>query len=712
MATLEKIRKKAGLLVAVVGVALFAFIIGDLLNSGSSFMHRNQNNIIIVNGEAVDYQEYMIKENDLTEVYKLQTGTQSLNESYLTQLRQMLYEEIVMDKVLDPRLEKLGLIVTPEEMTDMVEGENISPVLLQIQMFLNPQTGAYDRNAVLTLLNQIKNMDGYPEEAKARLKQAKTMWMFWEKNIRQNRKNEKYITLLTKAITANSLDAKYAYDNSVESSDIIYVMEPFANIADSSVQVSSTEIQKLYNERKEMYRQDETCMIDYVSVDIVPSQEDYDNATKEADEIREEMAAATNIASIINEKSETKYSNVYFSIAGLNNDKELIDFASSAEVGDIKGPAFKDNVYRIFKLIDKTVAPDSVFVSEITLSPRATEAETKAFADSLLNEINKGADFVELVKNYSADEQLAQNNGEIGWISELIALRVNEDYKNMAFSLPAGKSGIVKSNYGYHILKVKERTNNVAKYKIADMEYAVFPSSATRSKLFNDLNSFAAKNNTPEKFEASAPESGYNLLKNVRLFKSDIQIGNVTGARQVVRWAFNNKKDNISDIIECDDKYVVALNKGITPAGYQPIEQVSSQLKAEIAAKKKGEEIAANLKSKNLTSIDAYASAMEANPDSVKFISMETSRIAGIGLEPKLNALVSLAPVNNISEPLVGNNGVYVFEVLHRTFDNKPYNEKSQRTMIESNNSYRLGSSFMRFLQQKAKIEDNRYRFF
>ncbi|MDR1525562.1 MAG: SurA N-terminal domain-containing protein [Tannerella sp.] len=712
MATLEKIRKKAGLLVTVVGLALFAFIIGDLLNSGSSFINRNQNNVIVVNGNAIDYQDYLARENELTDIYQLQMGTTSLNEAYINQIRQAVYDDVVMENILVPRLDKLGMVITPEEMTDMVEGENISPILLQLPMFQNPETGTFDRTALINMLNQIKNMESFPENVQAQLMQYKMLWMFWEKNIKRNRMTEKYLTLLNKAVVANSLEAKDAFNNSSVSSDIIYVMEPFSNMVDSTVSVPASEIEKLYKERKEQFRQSETCIIDYIAVDIVPSQEDYNKVAQEMDAIKAELEITDNVAALTNEKSERKYINAFFSINGFGTDADIIDFVATAETGDIVGPIFKDDKYRILKLVDKTEAPDSVNVSEIMLASRATEAETRAYADSILNLLKNGADFTELVKAYSTD-QFAENNGEIGWLTEAGALQgLNEDFKKTIFSLPTGQYAIVKSTYGTHIVKVTDKTKNVPKYKVANIEYTVSPSSATRSLLYNSLNQFIANNNSVEKIEAAAKESGYNLTSNARVYSTDMTIGNITGARQVVRWAFNNKRGQISDINECDNVFVVAAHKGRLPEGYQSLASATPQLKAELVAKKKGEEIAAGLKAKNLSSLSAYAEAVSANPDTVKFITMGTTRITNIGVEPKLNAFITLSPPNKVSEPIAGNNGVYVFEVINRTTNNTPYDESSQKSMLEANNSYRIGSFALRYMQQNADIEDNRIRFY
>ena len=712
MATLEKIRNKAGLLVAVVGLALFAFIIGDLLSSGSSIRNRNQSNVMVVNGNAIDYQEYMFRENELTEVYKFQTGMNNITEPYTSQIRQSIFENILTENIIDPRLEALGIVVTPEEMTDMVEGENISPVLYQNQMFMNPETGMFDRNSVLMLLNQIKDIERAPIEYQSQLQQYKMMWMFLEKNIKRNRLNEKYITLLTKGVVANSLDAKDAFDNASVSSDIVYVMESVMSIPDSTVVVSNAEIEKLYNEQKEMFRQQETCVIDYIAVDVVPSQDDYDKASKEMDAIRAELMTTENVAALTNEKSETKYLNAFSSTGGFSTDQDKIDFVLTAAIGDVEGPIFKDNQYRLLKLVDKTEDADSVNISILTPNPRTTEAETRTYADSILTAIKKGADFIDMVLAHSVD-QMMENNGEIGWMTESGALQmVNEEFKRTVFSLAAGECGIVKSNNGIHIVKVTERTKKVPKYKVADITYTVTPSSATRNQLYNALNQFIAVNNTVEKMEAAARDNGYSLIPNARVYNTDMTLGAISGARQIVRWAFNNKKGQISEIHDCENAFVVAAHKGKLPEGYQSIASVTPQLKAELAARKKGEVLAASLKSRNLSSIIAYADVMNTIPDTIRFITPATQRIATIGIEPNLSAHIAIAPLNKISEPIVGNNGVYVFEVIDRTTDEVEYDENYQIGMIDANNAYRIGQLAFRFMQQKAKIEDNRIRFY
>ena len=711
MATLEKIRSKAGLLVLVVGLALFAFIIGDFLNSGSTYFRQSQERIAEIDGEVIKIQDYQARVDEMTEIYKMQSGSASLPEEYMTQIRQSVFDGMVQEIVLDEATQKLGMVVGPEELFDMVQGENISPLIQQMQMFVNPQTGAFDKSALLTFLKQIDvdNIATYPAEQQAQLQQAQRFWMFWEKNIKRQRLESKYTTLLSKAIAANALDAKAAFDESVENSDIVYAMQSYATIPDSTIAVSDSEIKQLYEQRKESYKQKASKIIDYIAVDIRPSKEDYDKVQADIESVKSELETTDRVADLVNENSEVPYVDAFFTENAL--DAEMKQFATTAEVGAIYGPVFDNDKYRLFKLIDKTNAPDSVKVSHIMLAGKG-EAETKALADSLLTVLKGGASFEELAKQFSAD-QAAENGGELGWFTEATALRgVNAEFKDAVFGTPLNQIAVVKSMYGTHLVKVTEKTANVAKYKVADIDMTVSPSSKTYSNIYNELNQFISNNHSLEKLTANAKEAGYNLVSDATVTKDDQLLGSVQNSRQVIRWAFQNDKGAISEIFECNDKFVVAAMKGSLDEGYRPVELVAAPLKAELIAQKKGEQIAAALAAKNLTSVEAYAEAMGAKVDSVKFVNFATRRISGIGIEPNLNAAVAMAQVDQVSAPVKGNNGVYVFKVYARNQDAKTYDEAEQVRTLDATNAYRVGFQAIQSLINKAEVEDNRIRFY
>lgn len=641
----------------------------------------------------------------------MQSGQNSLPEEYMNQIRQSVFDAMVQEVVLDEEMEKLGMGVSPEELFDMVQGENISPMIQQMQMFVNPETKAFDKTALLNFLKTIDddNIASYPADQQAQLIQARNFWLFWEKNIKRQRLEQKYTTLLSKAISANVLDAKDAFDATSENANIVYAMQSYASIPDSTIEVSKSEIEKLYNQRKVLFKQKESKVLKYIAVDIRPSQDDYDKANADIESQKGELASSDKVADVVNENSEVPYMDAYFSEGAF--DPEMKQFATTAEVGAVYGPVFDNDKYRMFKLVDKKMAPDSVKVSHIMLVGD-DEARNTALADSLMNVLKHGGNFADLAKDFSAD-QAAKNGGELGWFTEVTALRgVNEDFKNAIFSTPVNDVAKVKSMYGIHLVKITDKTANVAKYKVADIDMTVSPSSKTYSDIYNDLNHFISQNNDLSKLDDAAKEAGYNLVSDVTVTADNQTLGSIKNSRQVIRWAFQHDKGEISEIFECDDKFVIAGVEGTIKDGYRSVASVTPALKSEIAAQKKGEKISADLKAKNLTSVEAYAEAMGAKTDSVKFVSFGTRRISGIGVEPKLNAMVSLAEVGQVSEPVAGNNGVYVFKVYEKNKDAKEYNEANEIKALDASNAYRFGYQAIQSLVNKADIEDNRIRFF
>ena len=133
MATLEKIRGKAGLLIVVVGVALFAFIIGDFLRSGSTFFRQSQEVVLNINGEKIkiyDYQQRLKAMEKRAE----QSGTKITDEQRAS-LNNQLAQQYVQDYVLRQQADKLGLTVSPEELLALIIGDGVQPSMFAQQFF-------------------------------------------------------------------------------------------------------------------------------------------------------------------------------------------------------------------------------------------------------------------------------------------------------------------------------------------------------------------------------------------------------------------------------------------------------------------------------------------------------------------------------------------------------------------------------------------------
>ena len=714
MATLEKIRNKAALLVTAIGIALVAFIVGDLFTGGQAWWQQSQNKVVVINGERISYETFQKNVNDLTEIYKLQTGQGSLPSEYYQQINTQVYDNLVRETLVTEEADKLGMTVSVEELTDMVSGDNISPILQQMPFFRNQQTGEFDKNMLINFVNTVASIeDGAQGQMMSQdLLQARQFWMFWEKTIKKQRLEDKYTTLLSRAIMPNKLDINDNYEGGKVNTDFAYVRQSLRTVPDSIVNVSSAEVSALYNKIKDTrYKQGETRSVKYFYVDILPSEADYQDAEKEMNSMREEFATTTEIGDFVNLGSETPYIDAYVAVSNLGADER--QFAESGIVSDVYGPYLENDEYKMFRLMGRMNGPDSIQARHIMISIQ-NEAQALTLADSLVNVLkNKKGNFAELAEQFSIDRNSAANGGNLGWFTEITALRnVGQVFKNACFEAKLKTYFTVRTDYGIHVVEVTDKSKDVLKANIAEYSISVTPSSRTIQSTYSRVNQFVANNNKLDLLEKNASENGFNLQSATRLATSDAVLGNIQNARQAVRWAFHAKIGSVSEIFEIDNKFLVVALAGETPAGYTPLAQVEPFLRNEIANEKKGAKIVDDLKAKGITSIDGYAKEMASSVDTAKFVNFNTSRIAGLGTEAVLSGLAPYVKENSLQGPVAGKNAVYVFNVYNKNTSEAPFNAEEEKRTLENTMTYRMQYQAMEVLKNRAKIEDNRVNFY
>ena len=305
MATLQSIRNHGTILLVVVGVAMLAFILGDFLNSGSSFFNKNRENVAEIAGHQVHYTEYEAAKEQLQEVYKIETGTNDINEDLTIQLRNQAWQMMLMDYTLREQAKEIGMDVTADELSELCIGANPHQLIRQRRAFYD-ETGNFNRFALVNFLNSLAQEPESPEQAEG-LKQAKNYWMYWEKAVRLTYLQEKYTDLLSKMVTANNLDAKYAYEGRNTTVDVQYVQQPYYAVADSLVKVTEGDLKKLYNQKKEQYKQTPNRSLEYVSFPIVPSAEDFADVEKLIKSLENDFRTQEDVAALVNSNSDVLY---------------------------------------------------------------------------------------------------------------------------------------------------------------------------------------------------------------------------------------------------------------------------------------------------------------------------------------------------------------------------------------------------------------------
>jgi len=285
MATLQKIRNKAGLLIAVIGIALLAFILGDLLTSGSTLFRKYQDKVFEVSGKVISTEEYFNRVTEWENFQKLMSGESSLDENISLQIKELVFQQMVRERILDNQAEKLGLTVSKEEINDLVHGENISPLLMQLPLFVDPKTGIYDREALANFFMAINTpVETLRPEERALVEQYKSLWLFIENLVKYQRLEEKYRTLLASAVMVNDMEAETSFDLSQRNADLTYVVQNYYTIPDTLVTVEESEIKAFYEKHKKNFKLNSPiAKITYFIREITPSDEDF----AEIEEIRQ-----------------------------------------------------------------------------------------------------------------------------------------------------------------------------------------------------------------------------------------------------------------------------------------------------------------------------------------------------------------------------------------------------------------------------------------
>lgn len=701
MATLEKIRTKFGVIAAgVIGLSLVAFIMSDLFDSRSSMFSGSKFKIGEIAGNSISYQQFEQKVNDLIEIYKLNSG-QEVNEQISEGIREQAWEQLINENVMTEEYEELGLDISSEELFDLVQGAEPHPIVRQI--FTNQETGQFNKTALMQFL---KNMN--QDQTGKQL----TFWLYIENEIKTQRLNAKYTNLIRQGVSAPTFVAKNQYIDDNKKTDINFVVERLTAISDSAVTVTSSDLKKYYNEHKYMYEQNAARDIEYVTFDVKPSAEDNTNTLQSITKLKDDFATATEVEQFVNNNSDVSYVDRNYSKGELPDSLDAIMFRS--EPGAIYGPYSDGSSYKMARLYKVVNIPDSVKARHILIRPAGQTqedyAKAKAVADSLKNMIDKGVDFAELAKTNSADRSNAEKGGDLGWFKEGMMVK---PFNDAAFESTKGKTSVVETNFGIHILQVTDRGKETKKVKVAFIEHKIEPSSKTYQIVYNDAVKFATENDSYESFSATAATQ--KLIKlNASIAAGDPTVMGIASPKPLIRWVYNAKEKQVSEPIDLEKQYVVAALVKIRKKGTAPFEQVKNEVDLAVRKEKKAEKLAEKISAslKGANSIQDLASKLNVNVESAPAITFSSISLPSAGVEPKVVAYATNMPQGKLSEVIKGSNGVYVLSVTNIQQPEAIKDYTATLTRVNSSFQSRASYDAYNALRKLANIDDRRSNFY
>ena len=716
MAALGTIRKRGVILVCIISFGLFAFIAEEAFRSCDSAKNNERQQVGEVYGEKINVQEFQKLVDEYTEVIKMQQGQDNLPEEQMNQVKDMVWNSYVQNKIVAHEAVKLGLTVTDAELQDILK-TGTNPMLQQTP-FVNQQTGRFDATSLQKFLADYKAQKANPSANPQMMDQYEKIFKYWsfiEKTLRQQTLAQKYQSLLAHCFLSNPVEAKMAFKEENEESQIQLAAFPYSDIQDDKVQVAESDLKAKYDELKARFKQPvESRDIKYVDIEVQASAADRAALNKEMAGFHSQLAAAADPSEVVRKSASTV---AYLGIP-VSKDAYPQDIAAqldSMAVGSTSAVKVNaaDNTLNIVKLVNKQQLPDSVQYRVIQVVA-ASVAEAKTKADSINGAIAGGADFEAIAKKYG-------QTGEKAWMTtKQYEYAQTMDKDNKAFINTLNTAAVNSLNelqlgQGYVVLQVLDRKAMVEKYTAAVVKKPIEFSQGTYRTAYNKFSSFVSANQKAEDLLKNAASNGYKVQELKDVTTATHYVANIHATREALKWIFDSKENEISPLYECGDNnhlLVVVLDK-IHRIGYRDLSdpQVKEMIKAEVIKDKKAEMIEAKVA--GVKSI-AAAKAKGGKVSSVNQITFAAPVfIAATGAsEPALSGAVAATKKGAFAAHAVkGNAGVYLFQVTNKSnrpvkFDEKAYEQKCRQKAMQ------YAGNFMNELYMNAHVVDNRYLFF
>jgi peptidyl-prolyl cis-trans isomerase D len=700
MATLQNIRNRAGIAIAIfVGVALAAFILGDLFKSGSSIMQGRQMELAEIAGNSVSYLEFQKKVDELTEIYKMNSGKTTVDQNTSEQIKEQTWQGLVRNLTMKDIYNDLGISVSSQEVSDLVLGNNPSPIIQSI--FRDPNTGTINRPALIQFLKYQQSTAG----------KERDYWLFLENQITEDRLFTKYNTLLSKGLYITDTEAKDDLKGRNRQVNIQFVAKLYASVPDNTVQTTDTELKDYYEKHKDNYKQDNLRKIEYVSFPVVASKADEDKLIKWITDIKSEFASVEDPSAFVNINSDTPFDSTFYKKSELS--PVLGEFAFNGKVGDIYGPYKENNSWKLAKILKFAELPDSVEARHILIRVNSAEELGKATSkiDSLKNLILKGAKFEDVARANSQDPGSANKGGELGWFRRGMMVK---PFERAAFYGKINDLQVVNTQFGVHLLQVTKRGPVAKNVQLAIIDRIIAPSSQTYQATYAQASKFVSENQDAKKFEAAVTAQGLNKkLAEVR--ENDKDIAGLDNSRSLIRAAYKSSVGSLitssegTPIFELGDQFVVAVLTGVQEEGVAPFSSVKTSIELAVKKEKKAKELIAKMTGK--TDLNQLASELGVTVSEAQNLNFDSYSVPGAGNELAIVGAAEALQLNQVSKPVQGNNGVYVIKCTNIT-EGTDQDLTAEKFRLAAAINYRAITEAFDALKKNAKIVDKRAKFY
>ena len=694
MAVLQKLRGWGIVLSLLVALPLLLFIIdpSQIMQTVQSVSSRN--NVGKIGNKPVSYMDFQQDVDRFQNIAEIMTGNSASGEEAQKQARDAAWQDNIDRYLFVPAAEAAGIQVGKEEMLDLTAGESVSPIIANNPYFVD-ETGAFSADRLRDFIDAVNSGNADPRFS--------AYWEYLQNAIKTGQFYTKYNALFTASNYENPLMLEKAIEGNNNTADVEFVMVPLGYAVDSTVVVSDKEIRDYYNAHKDFFKQQASRDIEYAVFEVVPSEQDIAAEGENFTKLYDEFAAAENVRAFLQRNSDRQWSDTYYKTGELNSvNRDIEAFVSANNAGT--SPIIQSGeTFYAARIVETAQVPDSVYVRHIMLRG----ADAQHLADSLLGVVNKG-NFSTLAALYS-DDKGSNDGGELGNIGWLTQNYMIPGFESV-ITAKVGAPYQIKTQYGTHIVEVTKTTKPILKKKVAIFEKEALASKETFNTYYNKANRLATLSaGKIENYHAAIDSVGaYSHPQTIS--EATDTYGSIDHAKEVTRWAFDNKPGKVSNIITVDNNYffVVAV-KDAHQEGIAELKEVSEGIRNNLYSEKYAAKRAADIAGEiaGMTDLQAIAEkygTTVSTQDNVAFAAMSRS------LDPKFVGAIAAAPEGELCGPVAGTIGVYVFKVTGRETGSY-YTEDDAKQYRAQMTNYTT-QMLIPVMMQDADVEDHRARFF
>ena len=715
MAVLNKIRQRSIFLIIVIALALFSFVIGDIFtNLGSSSAADSA--IATINGVDVERNEFMNKvENIQRQSNGSMTNTQAMNRAWDNEVRA---------KVMQSQYDALGLSVERDYMRNLLE-QNLG----SFEEFKN-EAGLFDQDKLNEFIANLKAISPETTTLGGSVIDYKS-WTNFEQNVAISGVQQAYFNMVKSGITGTLTEGELDYQLENDKVDLKYVQIPYSSVADSTISVKTSEIKaymKLFPKKYEVEASRDLVFVEFKEeaslADEQAIQADLSALVADREEFNEAANATQTIVGFKNTKDNAEFVNSY-SADNYNDNyvfkssfaSDQADKISGLAEGEIYGPYKESGFYKLSKMVSLKRIPDSAKVRHILTpfvgSTRAdasvtkTEAEAKTTADSIYKVLKRNRSKFKSLLSFSSDKV---SNEKDGVIEFAYTAGFAPEFKAYSFENPKGSLGVVRTDFGYHVIEILGQGTFQQAYKVATISQAIEPSVETVDEVFKNKSKFEIAVADAD-FETVAAENNYEVRPVSSIKELDENIPGLGAQRAIVRWAFDDSasEGDFKSFNTTAGGFVVVKLTGVNTAGLMSTESGSVTALPEIRKEKKAEIIKDRI---SATTLDEIATAEGQTIKTAVAVNMKNPTLSGAGREPLVIGTAFGLAEGATSELISGNSGVYAIQVTKVTGAAALPSYQAAANRVGKAKENAVNTQLYNALKDAAEIEDNRAVFY